>query len=395
MIQTADTKEFTPKGFLFIADCHIKGRTWTNSTLLRCDSYDALRRFLVTDVMNQVDTVVIGGDLFDSNRPTSQDLYEVNCFVNNFRRAYYIRGNHDNVQPSYLESQIITMEQEEDGPVFPMVYNPPDVREINFLAPHVQMIGISWMPSDSQMVETFKDAVNYWRSMRNDEKDTLYIVMHCSFKHLLSFDGAYQFDIDMIRNICGSDRINILVGHVHTRDTKVYNESGAYIHSPGSTYPLSSEKMDTPCYGSIIDYETGAITAVPCDVRNYAVLNIADIKEGNIMAALADQQKLPAYPKSLPTFVRLIVPDTYDGTIPEADPEQVTLKVERHLVTQEQVQTVANTTYTINDAVREELQQEQQNEMALEMAEELLASDDPVGTLNEWLTFWNVRRAPC
>lgn len=65
---------------LFVADCHMKRRTWTNSTLLQGDATAALST-VITNAMaigsDPVRTMVVGGDMFDNNRPSSQDLWDV------------------------------------------------------------------------------------------------------------------------------------------------------------------------------------------------------------------------------------------------------------------------------------------------------------------------------
>ena len=197
----------------------------------------------------------------------------------------------------------------------------------------------------------------------------------------------------MIKQICGNEKINILVGHIHTRDTLVYNEAGAYIHSPGSLYPLSSDKMGVPCYGSIITAETGHISDFSSDVRKYVSVNIAEIDD--LSAYLAENKLEPEDWRWLPTFVNIIVPEDYDKQLVLPETDKFVFKVDKRLASRQVAVQSTSNVYTIQDAVREELQQEANKEMVLEMAEELLASDDPVGTLDEWLTFWQVRKAPC
>ena len=384
--------------FLFTADCHMKRRTWTNSTLLQGDATAALSK-LMSDALalgsDPVRTFVIGGDLFDNNRPASQDLVDVARVIGMFCRTFYIRGNHDSVKPSYLEAIKDQTEESAFGQVIDIESGyEKDVAYAPFhrLSNPAYITGIPWMPSDSQLVELFKEVVNKWVA-RNKPDDTLYLVMHCSFKHLLGFDGAYQLDADMVKSICGNNKINILVGHIHTRDTTVYNDVGAYIHSPGSIYPLSSDKMMTPCYGSLIDADTGHIIDIPCSVRKYVTLNVSEVDD--IMAHLTTNNLLPADWRELPTFVNLVVPEDYKEQLVIPETDKAVFKIDRRLAARQVTVTSGSRVYTIQDAVREEVQSEANRDMVLEMAEELLSSDDPVATLDEWLTFWQVRKSPC
>lgn len=410
--ETFDTEEDAEKAyaeyrpttlFLFTADCHIKGRTWTNSTLLQKDAYNAFEKF-ISDAnqigpMDGFRDLVIGGDLFDNNRPSSQDLYVLSTQITHIPRTFYIRGNHDSVEPAYIESVKDRHESPAYGQVIELysdLMKDDDKLALTAfyrLSNKAFIAGISWMPSDTRFVNVLRGVVAQWRR-RKKEGQILYLVLHCCFKHLLAFEGAYQLDLDMIKEICGNDQINILVGHIHTRDITVYNAAGAYIHSPGSLYPLSSDKMGDPCFGSLIDADTGKIIDVPTNVRKYVTVNIRDTGD-NIIEYLNGKDLKPADWRELPTFVDLVVPEDYDKPIALPETEDYIFKIDRQLTSKQITPTATGQVYTINDAVREELQNEANRDMVIEMAEELLASDDPVGTLEEWLTFWNVRKATC
>ena len=52
--------------------------------------------------------------------------------------------------------------------------------------------------------------------------------------------------------------------------------------------------------------------------------------------------------------------------------------------------------YSIQQAIRDELKDATNREMAVDMAEEILASDDPMGTIEKWFEFWGVKKVtPC
>lgn len=368
---------------LFTADLHIKQRTWTNSTLLKGDAYCSFGR-VVDAVSNrqELDSIVIGGDLFDSNRPTSQDLLTVkDLLTSNFNACYYIRGNHDSVDPSYLEAITGSLEDDDfhlcriDHNFYPM-------------DEHVYMTGIEWVPSAADTWERLRQVVKDWRQLRTTPNDILYVVMHTSFQHLLGFDGAYDLTVDMIKGLCGDDRINFLVGHIHTRDTLVYNSAGAYIHSPGSLYPLSSDKMGDPCYASYIELSTGKIEDIPADVRKYVSVNITETDD--LLKWLDANGKAPAQ-GDLPTFVRVVVPESYDQQIILPVSDQYIFKIDR-LVAPRDAATTVRSSYSISQAIRDELADQANREMAIDMAEEILASDDPVATIDKWLEFWGVKK---
>lgn len=371
---------------LFTADCHMKRRTWTNSTLLKDDASAAFGK--VVDAVarrEDLDSIVIGGDLFDSNRPTAQDLLTVkDILTGNFNACYYIRGNHDNCEPSYLEAITGSLEDDSfhlcrlDQAMYPM-------------ASGVMMVGVEWSPSASEMWDAITHLVTKWRTnIRHSKSDTLYVVLHCAFQHLLGFDGAYDFTVDMIKDLCGEDKINFLVGHIHSRNTTIYNSAGAYIHSPGSLYPLSTDKMGEPCYASYINLDTGAIEDISADVRHYLNLDISLIHGVDPVAWLVANGHAPAT-GNLPTFVRLVVPDSYSQPIPQIFDPRFVVKIDRQ-VPKQTTTTSVRSSYSINQAIRDELADQTNREMAIDMAEEILASDDPVGTIDKWLEFWGVKK---
>ena len=117
--------------FLFMADGHVRGRTWTNSMVLQGDAYAALGR--LAELSAYTGTIVIGGDWFDSNRPSSRDVDVTVACLSRFARAYYIKGNHDNADPAWL------------GGIVPSARHLTEVPEE--LHPGVYICGQDWMAS--------------------------------------------------------------------------------------------------------------------------------------------------------------------------------------------------------------------------------------------------------
>lgn len=374
--------------FLFTADVHMKRRTWTNSTLLQGDATAAFGKVCRDASYMATGGIIIGGDLFDSNRPSSQDLIDVGDIIRgNFNSCYYISGNHDSVQPSYLEA----FRDTGDTPDFCL--QSLDTMPLNGYAYNYTVAGINWMSSASDLYEKLKEVVAGWRSQRS-ENEKLYIVMHNSFQHLLGFDGSYELSIDMVKDLCGDDPIYFLVGHIHTRDTTVYNSAGAYVHSPGSLYPLSSDKMGEHCFATLINLENAHIQDIPSDVRRYETVNIQDI-QGDIIPAMDNAGFKPEHVDSLPTFIKLVVPEGYDQPILIPETKDYVFKIERQLPQVESVQKM-QLSYSIQQAIRDELQDAANHDMAVDMAEEILASDDPMGTIEKWFEFWGVKKVtPC
>ena len=383
---------------LFTADCHIKRRTWNNSALLQGDSSEAFRQMLMNSDPYELETLLIGGDLFDSNRPSSADLLDVKFYLKyKIETVLYIRGNHDSVKPSFIRAL------EEDDDAFKIhvdevsshwIETPDYIHSLRLLYDSdtnpVYIAGIPYMSSTEELKAYIECMVRSWRAIPN--KGTLYLMLHTAFEHLLGFDGAYQLTVEDIYNICGEDRVNILVGHIHTRNTTVYNEAGAYIHSPGALYPLSFPDMGTQHFATVIDLVTGELHAIPCDVRKYVSINLRDIPEGVTLESWLDNNGFAPVDDSLPTFVRVNIHDTVTGSFQGINNDKyITQAVSCVALSQDAV--VYDRDYTFQEAVAEELAAEKDHEMLVEMADALLIADDPVGMLDDWTNQWGVRKA--
>lgn len=81
---------------LWTADLHLERHAWVKKPLMRGDAYLAWRQ--VVELANEHSVpVVLGGDIFESNRPDVISLQQLfhglrDCVAG---RSYYIRGNHD------------------------------------------------------------------------------------------------------------------------------------------------------------------------------------------------------------------------------------------------------------------------------------------------------------
>jgi DNA repair exonuclease SbcCD nuclease subunit len=369
--------------FLFMADAHIKTRTWTNNMQLAGDAYKALDRLQHSDSLSGVNMLVIGGDWFDSNRPSSIDLARTREFMLRFNIIYFIPGNHDNVSPSFLE-------------VFDQLVSAHDLCTIHKLSEdiismygvdHCYIAGIPWTHSAEDLKTKIKTVVDNFKTSYSSD-DILYLVLHTSFKHLLAFDGAYKLTKEFIAEVCGDSNIRVLVGDIHTRNTTVYNEdTGAYIHSPGSLYPLSFDKAEEQNMVSKINFQTGAITDIPVDVRTYVTWNYTNRTDLNTLVAGVVQDNPEGFMKP---FIRTVVTDAdvqiTDGEYPDVVIQVVSSQIETDTVRHE----ARHETYTISQAIEEELADDDPD--INDLAQALYASDDPLAEIESWLNLWNVER---
>ena len=372
--------------FLFLADFHVKARTWTNNTQVRGDAYEAMKQIGDKAEEHQLDTLVIGGDFFDSNRPTPDDLVQTVDFLSRFKQVYYIRGNHDSCDPSYLESisRILGIDnfvQQLNGQMVHLSGN-------NYLS------GISWMPSREEYRKAVKDTIEWFRD--NHKGDRLYLVLHTSFRHLLSFEGAYAFDAEEVGRWCDwndTSDITLLVGDVHVRNSQCFG-SGMLFHSPGSVYPLQFNDADTDKGCTVVDTKgirLNRFVFMPVAVRRYTSWRYTgEVDTLNAwLDTISRTQRTSEY--HLPTYAKIIVENGVD--FPRIDMTQYPdLVIQIQLETEEfdpgHAVEGADGVYTLEQAINDEFPDPD----VAEIANKLVVSPDPADEIRKYLDFWQVER---
>lgn len=377
--------------FLFLADFHVKARTWTNNTQVRGDAYAAMDVIGAYAEQNELDTLVIGGDFFDSNRPTPEDLVHTVDFLSQFKRVYYIRGNHDSCDPSYLEgvSRILGNKNfviQLDG-------------ELVFVGNNSYLTGISWMPSKEEYRLAIQELLADFKMHHPGE--TLYLVLHTSFKHLLSFDGAYTFDIDQIEPWCEGMDVNILVGDVHvhnTTDDYLNGKGFLCVHSPGSVYPLQFNESDTVKCVTVVNVDDdphgSRINPVPIEVRKYATWHYTEA--GSLKEYLTGCAELHRAAKEkdlvvLPTYIRIVVDTGVEPPhIIPSDYPNLVIQIQTEMDEFDPGHAIdsADGTYTLEQAINDEFADPD----VAEIANKLVTSPDPAEDLRQYLDFWQVER---
>lgn len=384
---------------MFLADFHVKSRTWTNNTQVRGDAYKAMQVIGDYAEENEIEDLLIGGDFFDSNRPTAEDLVYTVDFLSRFKRVYYIRGNHDSCDPSYLEaiSRILGRNKFVHELDIPLVY----------LCDKCYLAGISWMPSKEDYKAAVKNVIEYFKEQHPGER--LFLMIHTSFQHLLSFDGAYTFETHEVAEWCKGVDVVLLVGDVHVRDTRkvavfpppeehkgVLDNLGELIfHSPGSVYPLQFCDTDTEKFVTIIDPDAKSleymIQAVPVKVRDYECWLYKDQESLDKFLQLQAEEK-KKHTDRLPTYIKIIVNEGV--TPPHINPSdwpdfviQIQINMEGPEVAATENET-KDGTYTLEQAISEEFPDKD----IAEIASKLVSVRDPADELRKYMEFWGVER---
>ena len=371
--------------FLFMADAHVKIRTWTNNLQLSGDAYSALSLISESLTKAKPNVLVIGGDWFDSNRPASSDLMQTAFFCAQFSTVFHISGNHDSVCPSYLDVLGTAAETSSTASTnfIHLTETPIGIPD----APGCFIAGVDWMSSADQLKAVIKNICEAWKEGHAGSNDVLYLVLHTSFSHLLAFEGAYKLTPEFIDSVTHGLRICILVGDIHTRNTLQIDDFG-YIHSPGSMYPLSFDQVDNEFAVSLIDPATGNITALPCGVRSYATIQYESKQalRDEILAISRDAKNDRLVP-----FVRVVVPDDMDVHILPSEYPEAVLQIVRAsagTVAPSLVSDTAGGGCTIRQAAVEEAGDDM---LLQQLVDALLVADDPLAEIKTWLDLWQVK----
>ena len=384
--------------FLFLADFHVKARTWTNNTQIRGDSYAAMQKIGDYAETNQLDTLVIGGDFFDSNRPTPEDLVQTVDFLSRFKQVYYIRGNHDSCDPSYLESVSRILGTKN----FVTLLN----SQLIHLGYGSYLAGISWMPSKEEYKHNVWQLLTYFRDEYPGK--TLYLVLHTSFQHLLSFEGAYTFDLTDVAKWCKDINVVLLVGDIHIRDTRYFaaydgaedpvNVGECLFHSPGSVYPLQFNDADNAKYVTVVNLSPDSgdkrdhISGVPVEVRKYASFRYSgDVDMLKSWLTNFNKGYYQDWSGYLPAYIRIVLDAGVEPPrIIPFDYPNLVIQIQMEMDEFDPGHAIdsADGSYTLEQAINDEFPDPD----VAEIANRLVASADPADDLRKYLELWQVER---
>lgn len=363
---------------LFMADCHVKGRTWTNDAGVQRDAYEALSAVHCGVTAMGLDPgsmpLLVGGDLFDCNRPSSEDVLQVSEFLKLFRKTYFIPGNHDSVWPPFAEAMFNADGMTgEDGDRL-MCIQQWDLEEHDSYT----LGGVSWMPSGERLVE----ALSQYRKCL-DKGKRHFIMLHTGVKELLGYDGTWQVDCGTLHGMFKGLAVTFLVGHVHVRKTLDLGD-GVVVHSPGSLYPCKWDETRMEHAVTVIDTATGGLADVPVEVRRYV-----DFRWGGYADAL-ERAVRPVLGCRMP--LAPVVRVGYSGDVPPASSlplaDRVVYRLVDESVAGDSLPSCSCDSMSIEGAIREELDDGDMADMAVALYE----SDDPVAEIERWLNEWGVER---
>lgn len=351
---------------MFIADAHVKARTWTNNPQIQGDAYAALSK--VAAIEDLPGTLVIGGDWFDSMRPSSEDMFRTSLFAERFDKVLYIRGNHDKSVPNWLAS-LPNAEQ--------LTTTPVPIGDGH-------MAGLDWVP-DEEELQLQLSAVCH-EAMELPTDSILYIAMHQPSRHLLGFDGAWKVDFAKVaedfEQMAKSMRIVFLVGDIHVQDTRKFGD--ITVHSPGCLYPLTEDTVNDPHGVSIV--EGLDIAHRQIKVRDYIEAHYANDTE--LEELIGEAEAASASERLLPPRISVVVPEGVKVSTSKAVVLQAVAAESDQSATQGTSER-PSTECTMRDAL---MQACGDDKKLSSLALALYDSEDQAAAIESWLKFWKVER---
>lgn len=289
---------------LHTSDLHL-GKKIKNVSLLE-DQEEALSSILSIAKTNNIDAMILAGDIFDKGVPSVNALNLFQTFLDNCKQSnipvYIIAGNHDDASRISYCTQFFTNSPIKFAKPFSSTPQYDDLKveneivRIHFLPYITPAIVRQEYPEHSEEISSYSDAVKFALSQQPLLQNAPNILI------------AHQFVIDGQQLPEQSDSENITVGGVDSVDYSLF-EDFSYV-ALGHLHIRQIIGRDTVCYsGSILPYSDSEIkkkdqvlSSAATDVTAYyaqKTVELVDITNGNIQT-----QSIPIYTSK--TFRKVI-----------------------------------------------------------------------------------------
>ena len=272
---------------LHTSDLHL-GKKIKNISLLE-DQEEALSSILSIAKTNNIDAMILAGDIFDKGVPSVNALNLFQTFLENCKKSdipvYIIAGNHDDASRISCYTQFFTNSSIKFAKPFSSTPQYDDLKvenevvRIHFLPYITPAIVRQEYPEHSEEISSYSDAVKFALSQQPLLQNAPNILI------------AHQFVIDGEQLPEQSDSENITVGGVDNVDYSLF-EDFSYV-ALGHLHIRQTIGRNTVCYsGSILPYSDSEIkkkdqvlSSVTTNVTAYyaeKTVELVDITNGNI-----------------------------------------------------------------------------------------------------------------
>ena len=272
---------------LHTSDLHL-GKKIKNISLLE-DQEEALSSILSIAKTNNIDAMILAGDIFDKGVPSVNALNLFQTFLENCKKTdipvYIIAGNHDDASRISCYTQFFTNSPIKFAKPFSSTPQYDDLKvgketvRIHFLPYITPAIVRQEYPEHSEEISSYSDAVKFALSQQPLLQNAPNILI------------AHQFVIDGQQLPEQSDSENITVGGVDNVDYSLF-EDFSYV-ALGHLHIRQTIGRNTVCYsGSILPYSDSEIkkkdqvlSSITTDITAYyaeKTVELVDVTNGNI-----------------------------------------------------------------------------------------------------------------
>ena len=354
---------------LFLADCHLRDRTWVNWPQLHGDAEEALK--LVRKNAEGIESVLLAGDVFDTIRPSSSSQSILKTFLSAFRKVYVIAGNHDMAEP--LHTEVLMRD------------TPTEVIRVGSRIAadtgSCYITGMDYIRNRNTFRSELEILEHTLHNLDLERYRMNYIMLHAGIKELLGIDGMWQTSVQELTEFAGNRNITFLIGHVHKNKTFSL-PGGGCILSPGPLYPQNWQEALDSMKAFVLEPESAAVKSFPVDVRHYAVLAEEEEATGEALARLDTEAGSSGM---LPSAVLVKAGRDWKPDVPELRNLLI-----RKTITDTQPRTsgthTSESAVTLEDAVLQEIPESEPN--LREFASQLMQSEDPVSYMASLMAHW-------
>ena len=226
--------------FLHISDLHIGKRI--NEFSMIDDQIYILNKILKIIDNENIDSVIIAGDIYDKYIPTIEAVQVFNNFLSSLSdknlKVFIVAGNHDSIERLSFAANILCKNNVYISPVYNGFIKPIIISDsfgkINiYMVPFIKPINVRIYHNDDKIIN-YNDMMNFViKNMNIDKKDRNILITH------QFITGAITSDSEEI-NVGGSDNIDynifdcfdyVALGHIH-KSQSIKRETLRYCGTP-------------------------------------------------------------------------------------------------------------------------------------------------------------------
>lgn len=259
--------------FIHLADLHI-GKRLNDFSLLE-EQHHILNQILAVADSENVDAVVIAGDVYDKSTPGTEAVLALDTFLCELSRrkkhVYLIAGNHDSPERLFFGSRLMEKSGLHISPVYNGTIAPLPFKDefgtVNFyLLPFIKPAHVNAFLADpEQKAETYTDAVNRAITEMNVNMSERNVLVAHQF-----VTGSSRCDSEEI-SVGGTDNVDawvfddfdyVALGHIHSPQKIGRNE----VRYSGTPLKYSFSEVNhkkSVCLVDILEKGTVKTTLIP------------------------------------------------------------------------------------------------------------------------------------